>query len=563
MTLGFISSSLAKVNADVKTELDSLKSKYMVLMDYNSGEVLYSKNADKKIYPASTTKIWTAFCVLKKAKNLNEVVEIKDLPPIEGTSMSLENGEKFTVHELLESLLVHSSNDVAYVLAKHFGDGDAKKFIDFMNEEAKKYGARNTHFNNPHGLPDTEHYTTAMDMTTLSRVAYSNDEIKKIVAMKSVNFKANEVNKFERHLFNSNKFLTSSMSMDYKGKSIPIKYDIVDGIKTGFTDDAGNCLVSTAEKNGIRIISGVFFAPAGSLYHDSRTLLDYGFDNFKTVTILDKKDAEAERKVRFAKPGSIKYTLANDFSITTPKDKIVDKSSYTYKKVFDKLKMPVKKGDVIGTLNVYENGNMVSSIALIAENGSKNYFQYLLSLLPFNNDKSKNTENKSDNDSENKSDKEDSEKKNESASSNLNSAGNTVKTEVSNSFNGFIGIFSGIGDFFSSLFGGSKGDLEKSDFYKFLDKSISSKIKFIPSKVIIFGLPLLILIIILLLIISLIKDGFRKRKANKLKEKNKTNVANNKPINIDSSDIPMMNKKSEVTVDTPESVQPSNDETLK
>lgn len=127
-----------------------------------------------------------------------------------------------------------------------------------MNEEAKKFGASNTHFNNPHGLPDTDHYTTAMDMAILSRVAYGDPTISEIVKMKSVSFKASDRIKVERNLVNSNKFLTSSDTIDYKGKTIPIKYDIVDGIKTGFTDDAGNCLVSTAKKGNVRLMANVF-----------------------------------------------------------------------------------------------------------------------------------------------------------------------------------------------------------------------------------------------------------------------------------------------------------------
>src|SRR3712207_586825 len=219
LSTGLITSCIGSVFADVNEDFSSLKSKYMVLMDYESGKVIYKKNADQKIYPASTTKVWTAYCVLEKAKNLDEKIKIENMPEIEGSSMYLEDGEVFTTKQLLESLLIHSSNDVAYVLAKHYGSGDEKKFIDFMNQEAKKYGFTHTHFNNPHGLPDTSHYTTAMEMTSMSRIAYGNDIIKSIVAKKSVSYKKSNDVKLDRDLYNSNKFLVSTDEMEYKGRS--------------------------------------------------------------------------------------------------------------------------------------------------------------------------------------------------------------------------------------------------------------------------------------------------------------------------------------------------------
>ena len=529
LSIGLLAPASLISHADQTSDLDTLKSKYMVLMDYNSGQVLYKKNATQKMYPASTTKIWTAFCVLKKAKNLDELVEIKDIPQIEGSSMYLENGEKFTVRELLESLLIHSSNDVAYVLAKHFGGGNPQDFINYMNEEAKKFGASNTHFNNPHGLPDTDHYTTAMDMAILSRVAYGDPTISEIVKMKSVSFKASDRIKVERNLVNSNKFLTSSDTIDYKGKTIPIKYDIVDGIKTGFTDDAGNCLVSTAKKGNVRLMANVFFAPGGSLYHDSRTLIDYGLDNYKSITIYKADDIKGEKSVKFARPGKIKYKLANDYSITAMKTDSSNTKGYTYKYNFDKLEMPVKKGDIIGTMNIFKNGEMVSSIGLVAENGSQTYLQLVLSKLGINNDKKsddkklaskdkKASEQKDkQNDQTKKSeDKKDDAKKSENKKSKPSKdVINTIRKEGTSSVHGVLGIFSNIGDFFSdakksigSLTPSSLNpeNIMKSDFYKYLDKEIGNKTGPIPAPVIIFGLPILILLIILWLIISLIKD---------------------------------------------------------
>lgn len=548
-TITLFSTSTILSFAEIK-DFDNLKAKYMVLMDYDSGKILYEKNAENKIYPASTTKIWTAFCVIEKAKDLNEQIEIKDMPEVDGSSMYLENGEKFTVNELLESLLIHSSNDVAYVLAKHFGGGNPQKFIDFMNEEAKKYGAKKTHFNNPHGLPDENHYTTAKDMTILSRVAYGDNLIKSIVAKKSVKFKVSNTCKVERTLINSNKFLTSTDSMDYKGKQTPIKYDVVDGIKTGYTDDAGNCLVSTGEKDGIRMISSVFFAPSGNLYHDSRALLDYGFDNFKTVTIFDKKDLVGEKNIKFASPSKVKFSPANSFSVTQDINEKINTGDYTKKFDFDKLDLPVKKGDVIGTMNIYQKTNMVSSIALIAENDVNSYWDIIKSKIPFLNDEDKNSSKNSsastndtsasdsssnDKSAETDSNKSNADNKNETGVVNkaVNS-GKTVKSEIENSAHGFWGMLKEIKGFFTNTFGGGFSTFEKSSFYKFLDDEISSKIKIIPSKYIIIGVPVIVILLFLILIIGILKDAIL-GKIGSRKAKNDIEVSKLEDIDNNSS----------------------------
>ncbi|MDY5479101.1 MAG: D-alanyl-D-alanine carboxypeptidase family protein [Peptostreptococcus porci] len=549
-TITLFSTSTILSFAEIK-DFDNLKAKYMVLMDYDSGKILYEKNAENKIYPASTTKIWTAFCVIEKAKDLNEQIEIKDMPEVDGSSMYLENGEKFTVNELLESLLIHSSNDVAYVLAKHFGGGNPQKFIDFMNEEAKKYGAKKTHFNNPHGLPDENHYTTAKDMTILSRVAYGDNLIKSIVAKKSVKFKVSNTCKVERTLINSNKFLTSTDSMDYKGKQTPIKYDVVDGIKTGYTDDAGNCLVSTGEKDGIRMISSVFFAPSGNLYHDSRALLDYGFDNFKTVTIFDKKDLVGEKNIKFASPSKVKFSPANSFSVTQDINEKINTSDYTKKFDFDKLDLPVKKGDVIGTMNVYQKTNMVSSIALIAENDVNSYWDIIKSKIPFLNDEDKNSSKDSststndtsasdsssnDKSAETDSNKSNADNKNEAGVVNkVVNSGKTVKSEIENSAHGIWGMLKEIKGFFTNTFGGGFSTFEKSSFYKFLDDEISSKIKIIPSKYIIIGVPVIVILLFLILIIGILKDAILGRLGSR-KAKNDIEASELEDIDNDSSD---------------------------
>ena len=534
LSTGILTYFTSGVLAEGKEDFNSLKSKYMVLMDYESGKIIYKKNADQKIYPASTTKIWTAYCVLQKCQDLNEKIKIGTMPEIEGSSMYLEEGEVFTTRQLLESLLIHSPNDVAYVLARHYGGGDERKFIDFMNSEAKKFGFNHTHFNNPHGLPDTDHYTTAEEMTNMARIAYGNDIIKSIVAKKSVTFKKSNEIKLDRELYNSNKFLNSNMQMNYNGKDIPMKYDVVDGIKTGYTDDAGNCLVATGTKNKIRMISGVFFAPSGSLYHDSRFLLDYGFENFKSITIYKKSDIRGQKKVRFAKPGTIKYSLANDYVVTTSQGKNISKDNFTVKYNFDSLKLPVKKGDLIGRMNIYEKGTMVSSIGLVSETDAVGYFDFILSKIPFLKDKSSLNSSakveKIKNDTKNSIDdaKKSANEKINSTKKEAQKKSSGIIKSVQDFFGGISDKFRSIGKFFSDMGknigmafedikkvfsdlgkqGGIKG-IQKLDFYKFLENEIKQKTDRVPPAIIIFGVPILIILVVLLLLINLIVDSIR------------------------------------------------------
>ena len=351
----------------------NLTAEYAILMDYETGQVLYSKNGNSKLYPASTTKAWTAYVVLKHVNDLNQVVEIKDLPIVDGSSMYLKEGEAFTVKELLDALLIHSSNDVAMVLAKYVG-GSVENFVNMMNDEAKSIGAENTHFNNPHGLPDENHYTTAYDMALMARKAMDNKIFRDIVNTKSVKYPATEAYPYERYFENTNQFLTSRSKMNYKGQEIDIKYDVVDGIKTGYTDAAGKCLLSTGVKNNIRVISAVFKSTVDDLYLDSRTLLDYGFDNFYVKEIVDKDDFIKNKKVFLSKEKKLIYQPEANYSVALSNDSKAD--DYSIKTKLDNIKLPIKEGDKVGTLEVYKNKKLEKSIDLVAKNDVTSIFAF-------------------------------------------------------------------------------------------------------------------------------------------------------------------------------------------
>ena len=369
-------SFLGSSNISFADNEPAIVAKHAVLMDYESGKILYNKDGNSKLYPASTTKVWTACLVLKEVKDLNQVIEIKDLPQIDGSSMYLKNGESFTVKQLLDALLVHSANDAAFVLARYVGGGNVQKFIDLMNSEAKKIGATNTHFNNPHGLPDPNHYTPAHDMALIAREAMNNDTFRQIVKTKSLKFEATKAYPYERYFVNTNKFLTSHDKITYKGQPINIKYDIVDGIKTGYTGNAGYCLsfsmvVNKNDKNEKkRRVIGVVL---GTNHKNKRTsaslaLLKYGKENFNMKKVIDKDSFIGKKYIKGMK--ELEVTLkAKDELYTILKDDESIKSEVKIKNI----EYPVKKGDTMGIIKYYTNsGDLLGSVDIVSNNSIDN-----------------------------------------------------------------------------------------------------------------------------------------------------------------------------------------------
>lgn len=336
---------------------------YAVLMDYETGQILYEKNKDQVIYPASTTKAWTAYVVIKHVEDLSQRILIQNLEPIEGTSMFLQNGESFTVKELLEGLMITSANDAAVVLAR-FVSGSTESFANLMNEEAKKIGANYTHFNNPHGLPDPNHYTTAYDMALMARQAMSNETFRNIVKMESVTFPKTDYTFTERQFTNSNKLISSTAKVNYNGQMVNMKYDIVDGIKTGYTNAAGRCLLSSAVKNDMRLISAVYKSNGDEVFLDSRKLLDYGFDNFESKLIVNKDEFSETKDIFLSRQKTLTYQPKYSYKVVVPKN--LGDSNYSTKTNLEKIKLPIKKGQVVGSLDIYNEDKLEHSIELVA-----------------------------------------------------------------------------------------------------------------------------------------------------------------------------------------------------
>ena len=359
----FISSSFASpIEPDISAEA-------AILIEIDSGEILYEKNANAPMYPASTTKIMTALLALEHLNLEDKITVPEDMGPADGSAMYLLPGEVFTVRELLDGLLVKSANDAAVLLARTIS-GDIQSFATLMNQRAKDIGCTNTSFANPNGLHDPSHTISAHDMALIAREAMKNATFRKLVSQVNVTLDETPQTPEKRYFRNTNRFLWSTSKIIYNNEYIPIKYEVVDGIKTGYTGEAGNCLVSSGKKNDIRVISVVFKASGYDVYRDSRLLLDYGFDNFEKKTLIKKDTVLGSQPINYSSQGSLEYGTKEDFVVPYLKSSL---PVYNTKIMLNDLKLPISKGDIVGKL-VISNDKSTNELTLFALNNVESIF---------------------------------------------------------------------------------------------------------------------------------------------------------------------------------------------
>lgn len=275
-------------------------------MDYETGQVLYEKEAKAPMYPASTTKMMTALLVLEHL-DLDQVITVpEDMGMAEGSAMYLLPGESFTVSQLLDALLVKSANDAAILLAQTVA-GDVPSFAALMNNRAREIGALDTHFTNPNGLHDPDHVTTAYDLALIGREAMANPVFRARVGQARLTLDETPQTPEKRYFRNTNHFLWSSQLIDDGSGLAPIYDARVDGIKTGFTTPAGRCLVSSARQGGMRMIAVVLKSQGYEVYADSRKLLNYGLDNFSLLSIFKEGASLGFWEIPQAKEGLLSY----------------------------------------------------------------------------------------------------------------------------------------------------------------------------------------------------------------------------------------------------------------
>lgn len=357
------------INLNVLAEEDfAPNGKSAILVDNLSGKVLYEKNADEKLAPASMTKLASMLMVMEAIDNGNLKFEDKvtiseEAANMGGSQVFLQAGEVYTVYDLLKSVAIASGNDAVVALAEKIG-GSQSGFIDMLNKRLKEIGATNTNFVNAHGLDAEGHYSTARDMSIIARELLKHPKILEFTSIYEEYLEKNDGSRI--WLVNTNKLVRF--------------YDGVDGLKTGFTKTAGYCLTATASKNNFRLISVVMGEDTSeNRSSDTVKMLNYGFNTFKINIIKTKGESLGKVRVERGKQDNANIVLLNDATeILKNTDPVTE---YNFNLKVNKIKAPVKVGDIVGTAEIIDSeGNIVDEVDVTVEKDIKkaNILDYML-----------------------------------------------------------------------------------------------------------------------------------------------------------------------------------------
>lgn len=341
------------VNSDNEV---SLNCKSALLMEASTGEIIYEMNSHDKLEPASVTKIMTMLLTMEALENgrinLEDKVTIsRNASKITGTCLLLEEGEIRTVNDLLIGIAVESANDASVAMAEHIA-GSEEEFVRMMNDKAKELGMADTQFKNPHGLHEEGHITSAHDIAVMSRELLKYEKIFDYISIYMTKVTVGKKNNVVRELANKNKMVRF--------------YDDVDGIKTGFTENAMYCISATAKRNNLRFISVIMGAPStGSRNNDARKLLDYGFANYSTYAVGKKGDVIKTIEVLKGNKNTVNAIIENDVNVLIKKgeEKQIEKQVL----IPEKISAPLSKGDKLGEIVVIKNGETIQSIPIVSQ----------------------------------------------------------------------------------------------------------------------------------------------------------------------------------------------------
>ncbi|MBE5786998.1 MAG: D-alanyl-D-alanine carboxypeptidase [Clostridiales bacterium] len=324
------------------------EAKAFLLMEAETGRVLYESNASTPLPMASTTKVMTALLALEKGNLSDPVVTSRNAFGVPGTSIYLSQGETLTLEEMLYGLMLASGNDAAVAIAEHIG-GTVEAFCRMMTERAAEIGCKDTVFSTPHGLPAANHHTTAYDLALITREALKNPVFREIVSTQraSIPWAGHDYN---RVLTNKNKLLSS-----YPGAI---------GVKTGYTKAAGRCLVFAAQRDGMCLIGVVLNCP--NWFDEAEALLNRGFDNWQQVTLLSQGEAVRRIPVENGQQEAVTVRAARDIAGPVPvnswPDLIIDLPST--------LPAGVERGQIVGAATLMDGGKPLVTVPLYADEAS-------------------------------------------------------------------------------------------------------------------------------------------------------------------------------------------------
>ena len=324
--------------AEEQLEIPNITANSYIVIDNKTNKVLYNKNENKKMYPASTTKILTAIITLENC-NLDDTVTasydaVMSIP--EGYSTAnIQIGEKLTVEQLLEVLLVHSANDAANVLAEFIG-GSIDSFVNMMNTKLNELGANNSHFTNAYGLHDENHYTTAKDLAKIMQYCLKNETFRKISGQASCAISA--TNKYGTRSYSSTNELLDSSSSSY--------YNYLISGKTGFTTQSQGCLVSAAFRDNLELVGVVLYS--SSRFADTRRIYDYAYSNYSIKDIINSNDMVTSIKVSGATKEIEDLNLLSSKKISALVNNNLELTLDPEISLNEKISAPIEEGDILG-----------------------------------------------------------------------------------------------------------------------------------------------------------------------------------------------------------------------
>jgi D-alanyl-D-alanine carboxypeptidase (penicillin-binding protein 5/6) len=341
-----------------------------ILIESGTKEILYEKNKDEKVSVASLTKMMVQLLVLEKIedKSINwddTVVASANASGMGGTQIWLSTGEKMSVLDLFKGMSMASANDATVALAEYIS-GTEEEFVKLMNSKAKEIGMKNTTFKNSIGLDEDGHLSTAYDLAILASELVKHEEIFNFSSKYEDYIRTDTPNKY--WLVNTNKLVRF--------------YEGCDGLKTGFTDNAGYTMTVTAKRNNLRLIAVVLGEKEGKVRNnETMELLNYGFDNYKIDMIKSKDEVIKNIPINKGNKSSVNIFLKNDLSILSKKsDKDI---KYDYEIKVNDIDLPIKRGEVVGKINLLNNKKIIKSEDLIIKEDLKkiNFFKYILNKL--------------------------------------------------------------------------------------------------------------------------------------------------------------------------------------
>ena len=342
-------------------------SKSAIMVEYSTGEILYKKNINQRMAPASMTKIMSLILIMESIEtgrlNWNDIVVASaNASSMGGSQIYLETNEMMSVMDLVKGICIASGNDATVALAEKIAGTEAA-FVKLMNNKARELGLKDTNFVNSTGLDAEGHYSTVYDMAIMARELIKYEKILEFSSIYEDYLRKNTENSF--WLVNTNKLVRY--------------YSYIDGLKTGYTGDAGYCLTATGKKNGMRLITVIMNADTSqNRNNDTISMMNYGFNLYSLDMVVNKKDVLGNVKVSLGEYDSVSFSVKD--SVTVLNNNQNNKRNITYDIKTNNVIAPVKVGDKVGELSVYEDGEFKYLVDLIAMDdvGRTNIFKMFL-----------------------------------------------------------------------------------------------------------------------------------------------------------------------------------------